>query len=193
MLALEHEVLPVEVDETFPTGETAEPHVERLAREKALAGAAQRPRAMVIGGDTVVVLGGRVLGKPRDTDDAVDTLLRLSGRAHTVYSAVALVQDGTVISRVERAEVTFRDFGPSTAEAYVATGEPMDKAGSYGVQGLGAALVRRISGDYFTVMGLPVSGLLALFDTAGWRYRFAQGLVRAEGSGNGESTDGGGS
>jgi septum formation protein len=175
-LGLEHEVRPAEVDEAFRRGEEPRAHVERLAREKAEAVAGLRPEALVLAGDTVVVLDGRVLGKPVDADEAARTLGALSGRAHTVFSALALaVPGGGVRSRVDLARVTFRDLTPDMIRSYVETGEPLDKAGAYGIQGLGAALVQGVEGDYYAVVGLPVSGLISLLADAGWRYTF-QGL-----------------
>jgi septum formation protein len=173
MLGLEHEVLPISVPEAFRPGETPDSHVERLAREKALAGAAARPGSLVIGGDTVVVLDGEVLGKPAGADEAVETLLKLGGRTHVVHSGLALAgPDGVVRADVARTRVTFGPVDRRTAEAYARTGEPLDKAGAYGIQGMGAALVSRIEGDYYTVVGLPVAGLVALLERAGWRYAF---------------------
>lgn len=173
MLRLDHEVLPGDVSEEFLPGETPEGHVERLAREKAASGAARRPRSLVLAGDTVVVLDGRVLGKPGDEDEAVETLLRLSGRVHVVHSALALAEPGGDLhSLVDSTRVRFRVFDAALARAYAATGEPLDKAGAYGIQGLGAALVSGVEGDYYTVVGLPVVGLLSLLERAGWRYVF---------------------
>jgi septum formation protein len=179
MLGLAHEVLAVDVREDLLDGETPDGHVERLAREKALAGARARPDALVLGGDTVVVLNGVVLGKPAGPEDAVATLLRLSGERHVVHSGLALVEPGgQVHSTVDRAGVVFRWFDEATARAYVATGEALDKAGAYGIQGRGAALVSEIDGDYYTVVGLPVGALVTLLGRAGWGYTFG-GLARA--------------
>jgi septum formation protein len=176
---LEHTVDPARVPETLLPGETPEVHVERLAREKARAVAARHPGALVLAGDTEVVDGGRVLGKPRDEAHARSMLRKLSGRGHRVVTGLALAGPGPdeLRSRWDTAEVTFRDLSDADVEAYVATGEPMDKAGAYGIQGLGGALVTRVEGDYYTVVGLPVSGLVALLEEAGWRYAFGK-LVR---------------
>jgi septum formation protein len=180
-LGLEHEVLAADVPESFRPGETPEFHVERLARDKAMAARRSRPDALVLGGDTVVVVEGEVLGKPSDAGEATATLLRLSGRSHTVFSGLALaVPGGAVHSVVEQARVAFRSFDREAAEAYVETGEPLDKAGAYGIQGMGAAFVARIEGDYYTVVGLPVGGLLSLLERAGWRYAFGGGLRPAQ-------------
>jgi septum formation protein len=138
---------------------------------------------LVIGGDTVVVDGDRVLAKPVDSDDAVRTLLSLSGRSHEVLSGLALVQadvhraaDGsaTTLTEVSRTVVRMRPFDEETARRYVGTGEPMVKAGGYGIQGLGAALVESIEGDYYSVVGFPVGAFLDLLERAGWRFAFGR-------------------
>lgn len=172
MLGLRHEVVPSDADETLLPGETPAGHVERLARAKAGVVAARRPDALVIGADTVVVLDGEVLGKPARRQDAVATLLRLSGRDHVVFSGIAVVAAGSVHSAVSTTRVRFRTFDEAQARRYVATGEPLDKAGSYGIQGLGAALIDGIEGDYFTVVGFPIAAFVDLIERAGWRYAF---------------------
>jgi septum formation protein len=173
MLGLEHEVLHPHVDETRLDGEEPAPHVERLARAKAQAGASSRSDALVLGADTVVVLDGQVLGKPARRQDAVATLMRLSGREHVVFSGLALAEPGGAVhSAVSTTRVRFRSFDEALARRYVQTGEPLDKAGSYGIQGLGAALIDGIEGDYFTVVGFPVPAFIALLERAGWRYAF---------------------
>lgn len=173
-LGLEAEVVPPEVDETYLRGEHPAAHAERLAREKAEWVAAREPGALVIGGDTVVVKDGRVLGKPASEEEAVRMLVSLAGRAHDVLSAVALAGMGETTCALGRARVWFRPFGPAAARAYAATGEPMDKAGAYGIQGLGAALVERIEGDYYTVVGFPIARFLELLELRGWRYAFGR-------------------
>jgi len=173
-LGLEADTRPAHVDESYVAGETPAGHVERLARDKAEAIAAEVPHALVIGGDTVVVDGSRVMGKPGSDEEAVQMLMSLAGREHHVLSGVAIAGPSGTVSRVVRTEVRFRDFGESTAVAYVATGEPADKAGAYGIQGLGAALVEEIRGDYYCVVGFPVAALLDLFAAAGWRYVFGR-------------------
>lgn len=173
ILGLAHEAIPADVDETLLPGEAPEAHVERLARAKALAVARHRPDALVVGGDTVVVLEGEVLGKPVRRQEAVAMLMRLAGREHRVHSGLALVAPGgTVRSAVSTTRVRFRDFDEAVARRYVSTGEPLDKAGSYGIQGMGAALVDSIEGDYHTVVGFPVATLVRLLEEAGWRYAF---------------------
>ena len=173
MLGLSFTVHPAEVSETVQHDESAEAHVERLARDKATAVASARPGAVVLGGDTVVTLDGQILGKPSGPEDAEDMLCRLAGRTHNVASGLALaLPSGDMRSGVSTTEVTFRQFSPEFAHAYVATGEPLDKAGAYGIQGLGAALVTEIRGDYYCVVGLPVVLLLRLFEESGWEYTF---------------------
>lgn len=176
MLGLRFDVLAAEIDESRRAGEPPTLYAERLAREKVQAVAARRPDGLVLGGDTLVVLDGDVLGKPRDRDEAVSMLLRLQGRQHRVETGVAVAApDGRLVSSVEGVHVRFRPFERAAAEEYVGTGEPMDKAGAYGIQGYGATLVDLIEGDFFAVMGLPLARLVSLFRALGWRYNF-QGL-----------------
>jgi len=168
------EVRPSAEDESHLPGESPLQHVERLARMKAASAASRQPEALVIAGDTIVVLDGRVLGKPRDTTEAVSTLMSLAGRTHEVFTALALAGSHGIVSAVSRASVRFRDFDVDTASRYVETGEPLDKAGAYGIQGLGAALVDAIAGDYYCVVGFPVGAFLDLLARAGWRYEFGR-------------------
>jgi septum formation protein len=183
MLGLTHDVHPAEVPEAYLPGEGAEAHVERLAGEKASVVARLLPGALVLAGDTVVVRDGEVLGKPMDPEHAVRMLMSLSGRDHRVASGLALaVPGGGLHARVDTAHVLFRPFDEREARAYVETGEPLDKAGAYGIQGRGAALVTRVEGDYHTVVGLSISGLVQLLERAGWRYAFGR-LERTEGAG----------
>jgi septum formation protein len=172
MLGLRFDVAPADVDETYLTGEDPVEHAERLAREKAAAVAGARDDALVIGCDTVVAVDGFVVGKPRDADDAVHMLMRLQGREHLVATAVAVASGAALRSAVEVVTVRFRAFGEDVARAYAATGEPLDKAGAYGIQGYGATLVVRIEGDFYAVMGLPIVTLLTLLADLGWSYRF---------------------
>lgn len=167
---------PADIDERYEGDEMPAAHAERLAREKAFAVARRHPEALVLAGDTVVVLGRDVLGKPCDAAEAVAMLERLAGRVHEVYTAVAVRCRGRTESAVERTRVWMRALPRADLEAYVATGEPLDKAGAYGIQGYGAALVERIEGDFFAVMGLPVVRTLELLARLGWRYRFGGGL-----------------
>ena len=173
MLGLAHEVVPADLVEALFPGEEPAAHVERLAREKATLVAARRPDALVIGGDTIVVLDGEVMGKPARRQEAVATLLRFAGREHTVLSGLAVAAPGGAVrAGVSTTRVRFRDFDEPLARRYVATGEPLDKAGSYGIQGLGAALIDSIEGDYHTVVGFPIPVLVRLLEQSGWRYAF---------------------
>ncbi len=171
LLGLAFEVAPADIDETWRSGEAPAAHAERLAREKAATIA--RPEALVVGADTIVVIGGEILGKPRDAAEARAMLRRLSGRDHEVFTAVAVAWRGKTASGVHRTAVHVRPLDDETIAAYVATGEPLDKAGAYGIQGYGAVLVERIEGDYFTVMGLGLGLLVDLLGPLGLEYRFA--------------------
>lgn len=172
LIGIAHTVRPADIDETWMPGELPAPHAERLARGKAHVLAQQDPDAIVIAADTIVVLDGEILGKPRDDADARATLRRLAGRSHTVLTAIAVARGGRIVSAVEQVEVTFRALAADEIAGYVATGEPMDKAGSYGIQGYGATIVERVDGDYFSVMGLGLRRLVALLDAIGVAYRF---------------------
>ena len=173
-LGLDFDIVPADIDESQFPDEPPPEHAERLAREKALAIAATHPHALVVGSDTIVVVDGDVLGKPRDRAQAVEMLLRLSGREHEVCTGVAVAMDGRVESGLERVRVRFRALDRRACEEYVATGEPMDKAGAYGIQGYGSANVEGIEGDYFAVMGLPVVRMLTLIERFGWRYGYGR-------------------
>ena len=177
LVGLAHDVRPADVDETPHADEQPVPHAERLARAKAETLARREPDAVVVAADTIVVIDGLILGKPADAPDARATLRRLAGRTHTVFTAVAVARGGRTVSGVEEVRVTFRALDDAEIAAYVATGEPMDKAGSYGIQGFGATIVERIEGDYFAVMGLPLVRLVGLLGAVGLRYEF--GALRA--------------
>lgn len=156
MLGYMFECRPAHADETVPAGISPGEAVELLAARKARAvGLSAGAGDTVLGSDTVVALDGAVLGKPADRDDALRMLRALSGRTHTVYTGVALLKGEEEIVFHDRAEVTFYPLEEAEIAAYAATGEPMDKAGAYGIQGRGSALVEGIRGDFFTVMGLP--------------------------------------
>jgi septum formation protein len=172
LIGIAHEVQPAHIDETPFPHELPTAHSERLARGKAALISEREPGALVIGADTVVVVGDTILGKPGDDADAREMLRRLSGRTHQVYTAVAIARDGMVDSEVEGVSVTFRQLSAAEIAQYVDTGEPADKAGAYGIQGYGSTLVDRIEGDFFAVMGLPLRRLVALCERAGYRYRF---------------------
>lgn len=172
MIGIAHTVVPPDIDETYPAGEQPAAHAERLAREKAAAIALRCPDTVVIGADTIVVIDSRVLGKPRDIEDAARMLRELSGRTHVVHTGVAVSRGGRMVSDVASVAVTFRALTHADITAYVATGEPMDKAGAYGVQGYGSTIVDHIDGDYFAVMGLALNTLVRLLERVGIRYDF---------------------
>lgn len=175
MLGIAHEVVPSDVDETRLDGEVPEAMAVRLASAKARAVLAERPGHLVLAADTVVVIDDQVLGKPADPADAERMLATLSGRSHRVVTAVALaLPEGEVLERYDVTTVWFRELSSELISAYVATGEPLDKAGSYGVQGVGAVLVERVDGDFFSVMGLPLRLVVDLLDAAGRPYRFTR-------------------
>lgn len=170
LVGIPHEVKPADIDERYLAGESPRAHAERLAREKSAK--IQEADAVVIGSDTIVVVDGDVLGKPTDEGDAARMLRLLSGRSHTVITAVAVAWRGRLESAVEEVEVTFHPLTDDDIAAYIATREPMDKAGAYGIQGYGATIVARVNGDYFAVMGLPLQRLVHLLDRVGLRYVF---------------------
>ncbi len=173
LIGIPHVVRPADIDERFLPGEEPPAHAQRLAREKAAVVARIEPDAVVIGSDTIVVVDGDVLGKPADADQARVMLRRLSGRSHTVMTAVAVRWHDEERVAVEQVEVTFGVLDDARIDAYIATGEPMDKAGAYGIQGYGATIVERVEGDYFSVMGLPLFRLARLLEELGLRYDFA--------------------
>lgn len=172
LIGIAHEVAPADVDERVLSDESPVPHCERLARLKADTLASANPDAVVIGSDTIVVIDGDILGKPANVSQAVAMLTRLNGRTHTVHTAVAVAYGGTTRAGAESVAVTFRTLDADTIAAYVATGEPMDKAGAYGIQGFGATNVERIDGDFFAVMGLPLGRLVGLLREHGLRYAY---------------------
>lgn len=180
LIGIRHEVRPAGIDETMRPREAPRRHAERLAREKATKIATRDPDLITIGADTVVVINRKVLGKPRDVAEAIHMLSELSGREHTVITAVAVARGRKLRSAIEEVRVKFRRLRSDEIEAYVATGEPMDKAGAYGIQGYGATIVECIDGDYFAVMGLPLTRLTSLMRDLGVRYRFGEPLTLAD-------------
>jgi septum formation protein len=172
LIGVDHEVQPADIDESPWPEELPVPHTERLARGKAQAIAARAPEALVIAADTIVVIDGAILGKPVDIAEARAMLRRLSGRTHEVCTAMAVAIGDLIESSVVRVQVRFRDLDDDTIARYVNTGEPMDKAGAYGIQGFGATLVEHIEGDYFAVMGLSLMTVVQLAERMGIRYHF---------------------
>ena len=160
---VDFEVCPA-ADERCPAGLSPAERVLALARCKCEEIAARYPDRTVVGADTMVVLDGEALGKPHGTDEAVDMLMRLQGRTHTVMTGVWVVKNGQGDGFVDETAVDFYPMTRDEAAAYVATGEPMDKAGAYGVQGYGMRFVRGIRGDFFNVMGLPAARLLRMLE-----------------------------
>ena len=145
-----------EADESLPAGIHPKAAVELLARRKGEAVAAEvTGDCLILAADTLVALGDRALGKPQDEEDAKEMLRTLSGKTHEVHTGVAVLRGGKIYSGAATTEVVFRTLSEEEIAAYVATGEPLDKAGAYGIQGLGGALVARISGEFDNVVGLP--------------------------------------
>lgn len=167
---IDHTVDAGNVDETPLGVEAPAAYAERLARAKAAAVAGRHPGAAVIGADTVVVIDDQILGKPVDAADARRMLGQLSGREHAVLTAVAVSRDGGLQSGVASTSVWMRAIGADEIEEYVSSGEPMDKAGAYAIQGGAARFVERISGDFDNVVGLPMDLVRRLLSTAGGSY-----------------------
>jgi len=172
LLGLEFEVRPPDVDETMLLGETADETALRLAIAKV--GAAAAPGELVVAADTLVLAGGAVLGKPGDEGEARRMLAMIAGGCHEVHTGLAVSLNGRVAAGVARTLVWFRPLAAGDIAAYVGTREPLDKAGSYGIQGFGAALVERIDGDFYNVMGLPVPLLIDLITRLGLEFRFGR-------------------
>lgn len=165
-LGWDFECLPPDVDESPLKDESPRALCERLARTKAESLEA-REGVLVLAADTIVVVDGRILGKPAGPEEGREMLTRLQGRAHEVLTGLALRWEGRTVSAVERTTVRFRPLSAGEIAAYVATGEGADKAGSYAIQGKGALLVSAIDGDYFNVVGLPLCRLGTLLESVG--------------------------
>ena len=158
---LDFEIVPACAGEEAPNGRSPDEYVEALSRAKA-AEVAERlndKAAVIVAADTVVETEGVILGKPRDAEDAAAMLRRLSGQTHRVWSGLCVRRDDTVCTAHECTEVHFRPLTDSEIAAYIRTGEPLDKAGAYGYQGLASLFVEKIDGDYFNVVGLPLCRL----------------------------------
>lgn len=165
MLGMDFRVVVSECDESVEGEMTPDKLVCELAKRKARAVAdTLNGDFIVIGADTVVCDGERVLGKPRDKDDAVKTLLSLSGREHSVYTGVALIGRGKAAAEAVETKVVFDEISEAEARLYAESGEPLDKAGSYGIQGLGGFFVRELRGDYYNVVGLPIARLRTMLE-----------------------------
>ena len=156
---LRFEIIVSDIEEKI-TKSAPDEMVKSLARQKAMAVYEKlAPDRVVIGADTIVEAGGKVLGKPADADEAFKMLRMLSGKQHSVYTGVSVISGGIDISFAERTKVTFYELTDEEIKGYTATGEPLDKAGAYGIQGRGALLVKKIEGDYNNVVGLPIARL----------------------------------
>lgn len=168
-IRLPFDVLPSEIPEVHGEGESPEEYVARLSREKANTLGQQHPARWVIAADTTVLLGDQLLEKPVDRVDAARMLGAISGRTHTVYTGVTLlnVENGYHDTRVAESEVRMLPLSDSDIEWYVATGEPLDKAGAYAVQGIGAMFIESIHGSYTNVVGLPLALLFQMLRKAG--------------------------
>ena len=168
------EICAAQVDESAHPGETAQAMVARLAEAKARAAAEKiggsKGGRIVVGADTAVELDGEIFGKPRDAADAREMLAALGGRTHHVLTGIFLIRlpDGATRAAVESTSVTFAPLDPGEIAAYVASGEPMDKAGGYAIQGVAGRYISRIEGCYFNVVGLPLARLHALLRDLGW-------------------------
>ncbi|MCH8498088.1 MAG: Maf family nucleotide pyrophosphatase [Marinobacter sp.] len=174
-MGLPFSVCPVDVDESVHPGELPAAYVERLARDKALAGyrLPQAQDTLVLGSDTTVVFGERIMGKPADRAEAAAMLQALSGETHRVLTAVALAGDFGCYARLSVTEVSFRPLAKAEIAAYCDTDEPLDKAGGYGIQGRGGIFVSGLWGSYSGVVGLPLQETAELLAEAGqpvWRY-----------------------
>ncbi|MED4225064.1 Maf family protein [Neobacillus cucumis] len=168
-LRLSFSISSSEVDESFDPKLTPEEVVMELAERKAQVVFQKNPDAFVIGSDTVVVADNQILGKPADEAEAISMLKRLSGRQHEVFTGVAILSATGIMKFFERTEVWFWELTDEDINAYVQSGEPFDKAGAYGIQKLGSMLVRKINGDYFAVVGLPVSRTIRELKKAGYQ------------------------
>lgn len=166
------------VDETIFSSESPRDAVVRLAIKKASSVSMDCGEGLIVAADTVVVLDGEIFGKPSSEEEAFSMVKRLSGRRHLVMTGVAVLSDGVVRGEVEETSVYFRDLDDDEINAYVETGEGKDKAGAYGIQGLGALLVRRIEGDYFNVVGLPLHRLSSMVESLGCGLRCQWGIDR---------------
>ncbi len=167
LITSDFSVIPAKGEEILPDGIAPNEAVILLSRQKAAEIYKEYKNELIIAADTVVAIDGEILGKPADEADAARMLSLLSGKSHSVFTGVCVIRsDGSEVCFAEETKVEFRSLSGQEISAYIATGEPMDKAGAYGIQDRGALLVRRIEGDYYNVMGLPVCRLYeVIFDT----------------------------
>lgn len=164
--AIPHSVSPAHISEALLEGESPTNFVRRLALEKATAVRARFPDAPVLAADTTVAVGDRILNKPADLAEAEDMLRALAGRTHLVHTGIAVLHAGFVLSHVESTAVTFDVIAPDDLAAYLASGDSLDKAGAYGIQGYAARWISRIEGDFFNVVGLPIAATVRLLREA---------------------------
>lgn len=164
---LRFDVLPAHIDEALYVDETPTAYVQRLALQKAQAIHKLHPKAVVLGADTTVVCEQQILNKPEDRADAERMLRQLSGRVHEVHTGIAVVTPSLQRSQVETTSVSFSNIPADELAQYLATGDSLDKAGAYGIQGYAARWIPRIEGDFFNVMGLPVSAVIRLLRETG--------------------------
>ena len=169
MMGLEFTVQTADIDETMDPSQTPAHEVAAVSARKAEKIAALHPQDVIVSADTIVVIDGKILGKPKDEQDAARMLRLLSGRTHTVYTGLTVHANGKANTQVVSTGVTFRDLSNAEIAAYIETKEPMDKAGAYGIQSRGALLVERIDGDFFNVMGLPLLRLSRMLERFGLR------------------------
>jgi len=169
LLGLRFEIMPSHVEEAFMKGETPREHVLRLSEEKAEKASAKHPDAWVMGADTIVLINGEVLGKPRTPEEAREMLYKLSGRLHTVYTGFTVTKKSTgyIISNAVESSVRFREIPEDEIAWYIQSEEPYDKAGGYAVQGMGAFFIKEIQGSYTNVMGLPLCEVVDVLKGAG--------------------------
>ncbi len=174
-IGVAHRVHAVDLDESVLPNETVIEHVSRLALAKAREGfrqlSQQDANTVVLGADTIVEIGGESLGKPENAEQAAAFLARLSGKKHKVHTAVAVVTAGCELSALSSSEVEFTELSEQQINAYIATGEPLDKAGAYAIQGIAGQFVNRLNGSYSGVMGLPLFETAQLLSACGVSYR----------------------
>lgn len=156
-IGIKFDVIPSNADETLPASLTPAQAVEYLSKTKAHDVFLSHPDCAVIGSDTVVACDGKILGKPKNETDAFKMLKMLSGKTHSVFTGVTIMTEDETVSFYEETKVTFYELTDDEINSYIKTGEPMDKAGAYGIQGKGCVLVKKIDGDYFNVVGLPAA------------------------------------
>ncbi|MGP7816827.1 Maf family protein [Niallia sp. 01092] len=171
-LRLSFEVSSSDVDESFDHALSPEEVVMDLAKRKAEAISSNKNNTFIIGADTIVFYDGNILGKPKTREQAFSMLKQLSGKTHSVFTGVAIVANGSSSQFYEKTNVLFWELSDEEIHRYLDTGEPFDKAGAYGIQGVGRILVKKITGDYFTVVGLPVSRLMRELKAVGFSSPF---------------------